>query len=129
MDRFQTPIKRVSGLGSAKDGTHHWWVQRTSALALAVLTPWFIWRCASTPADFASVRDMVGLPYNALLLSAFIVALFYHAQLGLQVVVEDYIHSRPAEVALLLAIKVFAWLGAGAALLAILFQVFVRLNS
>jgi succinate dehydrogenase / fumarate reductase membrane anchor subunit len=129
MDRYQTPLKRVRGLGSAKDGTHHWWVQRTSAMALALLTPWFLWRCATTPADFASVQAMVGLPYNALLLIAFITALFYHAQLGLQVVIEDYVHSRAAEVALLLAIKVLAWLGGGAAALAVLFQVFLRASA
>lgn len=95
------PIARARGLGSAKDGSHHWWVQRLTAVALAVLSPWFIWLAVGLiGADHASVRATLANPLNATLMMAFVVSLFWHARLGLQVVVEDYIHTRWMEVTL-----------------------------
>lgn len=103
---LRTPLSRVRHLGSAKDGTHHWWAQRMTALALIPLSIWFI----------ASVLSMIGEnhqnfalwaggPFTASLLILLILATFYHAWLGLQVVVEDYVHATGPKFALLLLIK------------------------
>ena len=95
------PLARVRGLGSAKNGTHHWWVQRLTAVALALLTPWFIWLAVGMAgADAFTVRATLAQPFNAVLTLAFVVSLFWHARLGLQVVIEDYIHTHWLEVTL-----------------------------
>ncbi len=117
---LQTPLKRVRGLGSAKSGTHHFIVQRVTALALIPLVAWIIWLgLALMHADYAHARALVHQPLNALLLIAFVIAMFWHAQLGLQVVVEDYVHTRWLEVTTQLAIKFLCVLGALASVLAV----------
>lgn len=103
--KLRHPVAIARGLGSAKDGTGHWWNQRVTAVALALLTPWFIWFAVGLAgADQWAVRDAIARPVNASLLLAFVLSLFWHAKLGLQVVVEDYVHGWP-EIALQLAIK------------------------
>jgi succinate dehydrogenase / fumarate reductase membrane anchor subunit len=95
------PLARARGLGSAKNGTHHWWVQRLTAVALALLSPWFVWMAVSLGgADLAMVRAALAQPVNAVLMLAFVLSLFWHARLGLQVVIEDYIHTHWLEVTL-----------------------------
>ena len=117
---LQTPLKRVRGLGSAKSGTHHFIVQRITAVALIPLGLWIIWLAlALMHADYAHARALVHQPVNALLLTAFVIAAFWHAQLGLQVVVEDYVHTRWLEVTTQLAIKFLCVLGALASVLAV----------
>jgi succinate dehydrogenase / fumarate reductase membrane anchor subunit len=117
---LQTPLKRVRGLGSAKSGTHHFIIQRITAVALIPLVLWIIWLAlALMHADYAHARALVHQPVNALLLIAFVIAAFWHAQLGLQVVVEDYVHTRWLEVAAQLAIKFLCVLGALASVLAV----------
>jgi succinate dehydrogenase / fumarate reductase membrane anchor subunit len=117
---LQTPLKRARGLGSAKSGTHHFIVQRITALALIPLVLWVIWLAlALMHADYAHARALVHQPINAILLITFIIAMFWHAQLGLQVVVEDYVHTRWLEITLQLAIKFLCVLGALASVLAI----------
>lgn len=102
---FRHPLARARGLGSAKNGTEHWWSQRVSAVALALLTPWFLYLClALAGADHGEARRLLGQPLNASLMLAFALALFWHAKLGLQVVVEDYVHTRWLEVSLQIAI-------------------------
>lgn len=109
MSQFQTPLKQVRGLGSAQDGTGHWWAQRLTAIALIPLCIWFAWFCVNLAgADYVQVRGAVAAPLNSVLLIALLWALFYHAQLGLQVVIEDYIHQRTVEITLLIAIKFLA---------------------
>lgn len=116
---LRNPLARAKGLGSAKDGTSHWWNQRLTAIALALLTPWFvIFTVGLLGADQATVRLAVAQPLTATLLAAFVLSLFWHAQLGLQVVVEDYVHGW-LEVALQIAIKFAYALAAIASLLAI----------
>lgn len=113
------PLARAKGLGSAKDGTGHWWSQRLTAIALALLTPWFVvFAVGLLGADQAAVRLAIAQPFTATLLAAFVLSLSWHAQLGLQVVVEDYIHGG-LEIALQVAIKFAYTLAAIAALLAI----------
>ena len=103
--KLRHPVAIARGLGSAKDGTGHWWNQRVTAVALALLTPWFVWFAVThASADHAGVRAAIAQPVNATLLLAFVLALFWHARLGLQVVVEDYVHGW-LEIALQLAIK------------------------
>ena len=93
-DRYRTPLKRARGLGSAKDGTHHFIVQRITAIALVFLALYVvglvIWLIG---ADYATVRATVAHPVNAMLLVAFLIASFWHAQLGMQVIIEDYVHA------------------------------------
>ena len=117
---YKTPLKRVRGLGSAKSGTHHFIVQRVTAVALIPLVLWIIWLAlALLHADYAHARALVHAPINAVLLIAFLIVAFWHAQLGLQVVIEDYVHTRWLEVAWQLAIKFLCVLGALASVLAI----------
>ena len=91
---LRTPLGRVLGLGSAKDGTSHWWGQRVSAIALVFLGLWFAWSLATTP-DFshAAVVAEIGRPLDSVLLLLLSVTLAYHSYLGVQVVIEDYIHA------------------------------------
>ena len=117
---LQTPLKRARGLGSAKDGTHHFVVQRITALALVPLALWTIWLAlALVHADYAHARAIVHHPFAAIWLTAFVIATFWHAQLGLQVVIEDYVHSRWLEITAQLAVKFFCVIGALASVLAI----------
>ena len=117
---LQTPLKRARGLGSAKSGAHHWIVQRVTAVALVPLCLWLVYLVlAAMNADYAQARALVHAPANALLLIAFVLAVFWHAQLGLQVVIEDYVHTRWLEITSQLAIKFFCVLGAVACVLAI----------
>lgn len=119
MSRLQHPLAKAKGLGSAKDGVAHWWAQRLTAIALALLTPWFVVLAIGLlGADHATVQASLARPLTATLLTAFVLALFWHARLGLQVVVEDYVHGW-LEVALQVAIKFVWWLAAIASVLAI----------
>lgn len=93
-DKLRTPLKRARGLGSAKDGTHHFIVQRITAIALVFLSIYVIGLVISVVGgDYLSVRAAVASPVNAVLLVAFLVATFWHAQLGMQVIIEDYVHT------------------------------------
>jgi succinate dehydrogenase / fumarate reductase, membrane anchor subunit len=88
------PLATARGLGSAKDGTAHWWALRLSSMALLLLTPWFLaWALGLVGADQYTVRQSIARPLTASLLIAFVLSLFWHSQLGLQVVIEDYVHG------------------------------------
>ena len=118
--QFRTPLKRALGLGSAESGTHHFIVQRITAVALVPLSLWAIWLAlAALHADYAHARALVHAPFNAVLLIAFVLTVFWHAQLGVQVVIEDYVHTRWLEVTAQLAVKFFCVLGAVACVLAV----------
>jgi succinate dehydrogenase / fumarate reductase membrane anchor subunit len=119
-DRFRHPIKNARGLGSAKDGVHHFVVQRVSAVALLFLSIYFIGFVISLiGADYTSARAAVAHPFNAVLLIAFLIATFWHGQLGLQVVIEDYVHAPWLAVTSQLAIKFVCVLAALASILAV----------
>ena len=118
---FRHPLKRARGLGSAQSGVGHWWTQRVTAAALVFLSVWFVVTVLSLlHADYASARAMVAKPWNALLLVAFVLTVCWHAVLGLQIVIEDYVHTRWKEVALLVLVKFIAILGTLATLMAVL---------
>ncbi len=108
---LRSPLGRVRGLGSAKEGVNHWWAQRLTALALIPLAVWFVISLlVLTGADHAAVRAWAASPVVAGLLILLLIATFYHAYLGLQVVVEDYVHGEGLKLLLLLTIKGAAWL-------------------
>ena len=107
---MRTPLSRVRGLGSAKDGTHHWWMQRLSAVALVPLTVWFVISMISfAGADHAAVSAWLAQPLSAVLMLLLVVATFYHLQLGVQVVIEDYIHGEAAKIACLVGLKLLSF--------------------
>ena len=99
---LRTPLSRVLGLGSAKGGTEHWWAQRVSAAALVLLGLWFAVSLTGLPlGDHTAVVGFIGAPFNAVLLLLLAATLAYHSYLGVQVVVEDYVHAHGAKVLLL----------------------------
>jgi succinate dehydrogenase / fumarate reductase membrane anchor subunit len=115
---LRNPLARVRGLGSAKEGTGHFIAQRTTAVALLPLLTWFVWSALGLD-GYADARSFVAQPFNAVLLAALVVCVFQHAHLGVQVVIEDYIHVRWLEIALQIAVKFIAFLAAVVSLLAI----------
>ncbi|UPG92020.1 succinate dehydrogenase, hydrophobic membrane anchor protein [Luteibacter aegosomaticola] len=118
---LRNPLARARGLGSAKEGVAHWMTQRVTALALVFLTVWFLCTLLGLlHADYATARATLAKPWNAVLTIAFIIAMFWHAVLGLQVVIEDYVHTRWLEVASLVLIKFIAVLAALSGVLAVL---------
>lgn len=89
---LRTPLGHAEGLGSAGHGTGHWWAQRISAVALIPLAPWFLWRLMSLPSlRYEDLLDCFQGLGNATLLTAFVLALLYHSELGVRVVLEDYV--------------------------------------
>ena len=91
---LRTPIGKVRGLGSAKEGTEHFWVQRVTAVALVPLTIWFVGSLVClTGASQSDVYGWLASPLNAILMLLVVVAGMYHLKLGLQVIIEDYVHG------------------------------------
>ena len=117
---LRTPLKRARNIGSGKTGTGHWWWQRVTAVLLALLAPWLVGLLVSfVGADAATVHAAVGRPWNAIAFAAFVIAAFWHAKLGVQVVIEDYVHTRWMEITLQLLVTFACALGALASLYAI----------
>lgn len=105
-ESLRSPLGRVRHLGSAQDGTGHWWAQRLSAIVLVPLTLWLVVSLISLAgADHAAVAAWLGEPLSGSLMVLLLGATFYHAALGLQVVIEDYVHSPGRKLASLLAVK------------------------
>jgi succinate dehydrogenase / fumarate reductase membrane anchor subunit len=118
---LQTPLGRARGLGSAKEGVSHWWTQRVTAIALVPLTLWFVASLLGVAgADYETVAAWIAKPVNAVLLVALLISMFYHATLGLQVIIEDYVHHEGTKVASLLVMKFLLVLLGGFAVLAVL---------
>jgi succinate dehydrogenase / fumarate reductase, membrane anchor subunit len=115
-----TELGRVRGLGAAKDGVHHWWLQRVTAIANIVLMLWFVFSLVRLPAlDYSSVTLWLRQPVAAVPMLLLIVAVFWHFRLGVQVMIEDYVHG-PARVLAMLALNFYALAGAAAAVFAVL---------
>lgn len=107
---YRTDRSRVSGLGSAKDGTGHFLTQRITSIALIPLTLLFIFPFASAlGGSFESVQAVYSSPFNAIIAILFLIVALYHYQQGMQVVIEDYIHAKLTRNAALLANIAFAW--------------------
>ena len=119
--KFRTPLYNVRGLGSAKEGTHHWWMQRVSAMALAPLMLWLAFSVASLSGlGYTESVAWLRSPLNAVLMLASVLALFYHGLLGLQVVIEDYVHHEGLKLASLVLLKFLTLLLGIASALAVL---------
>ena len=124
---FKSPLAKARGLGSAQQGTHHWWMQRVTAIALIPLSLWFAIAIASSAdASYEQITDWIASPLNTLLLLSFIIAGLYHAMLGVQVVIEDYIQTSWLKIGSILIMKLFLLLLMLAASLATLHIVFSR---
>ena len=119
--RLRSPVGRAIGLGSAKEGVEHWWLQRVTAVALVPLTLWFVIAVVRlSSADIDTVRDWVGRPLPAILLVLLLIATFWHASLGVQVVIEDYVHVDLAKLGLLIVIRLACFALAVAGVIAVL---------
>jgi succinate dehydrogenase / fumarate reductase membrane anchor subunit len=120
IDVFRSQLGRARGLGAAKTGVHHWWAQRLTSLALLPLTVWFVVVILHlAPQGRTQVLEFAHHPLNAVLLLAFILATFHHLQLGLQVVIEDYVHA-PTRIPALVCMKAAVALAALACVLSVL---------
>jgi succinate dehydrogenase / fumarate reductase membrane anchor subunit len=119
-DRFRSPIKNARGLGSAKDGVHHFIMQRITAIALIFLAIYFVGLMLSLiGSDYAAARAVVAHPCNAILIIAFLIAMFWHGQLGMQVVIEDYVHTPALAIAAQLVVRFVCVLAALASIFAV----------
>jgi succinate dehydrogenase membrane anchor subunit len=120
-ERMRSPLGRAIGLGSARQGVDHWWRQRTTALALVPLVLWFVISVISlVGAEHSVFVAWVKSPLPAVFLILLLVTMFYHAALGLQVVIEDYIHGEAMKLATLLAMRVLCIVFAARGVFAVL---------
>ena len=121
VDLLRSPLGRARGLGSARSGSHHWWVQRLTAVALIPLTIWFIFSAIKlTGATRAGVDAWLSSPFTAAMMLGLVIATFHHLQLGLQVVIEDYVHDEKVKVPAVLVMKGVCWLLAAACVVSVL---------
>lgn len=117
---LRAPLKVARGNGSSHTGVHHWWLQRVTAVALIPLTIWFVFFvCSLLHAGYPAVLVSMAEPVHAGLLIVLSVCLFWHGALGLQVIIEDYVHTRWLEVTLQMALRFGALLGALACVMAV----------
>ena len=124
---LRTSLGRVRGLGSAKEGTHHWWAQRLTAIALVPLTLWLVYSIVCmTTLDYIAAIGWLQSPITSSLLILFVIALFYHAQLGMQVVIEDYVECEAFKITSIVLLKFIIWFTGLASIMAIL-KVFLGL--
>lgn len=117
---YRTPLSRAKGLGSAKSGTGHWWMQRITAVALVPLSFWLIkFLGLSLTAPYQQTVDWLTSPINSVCIVAWTIAVFYHAALGLQVVIEDYIAAEGPKIISIWTVNLAFLFLAIAALLAV----------
>lgn len=103
---LQSPLGKVLGNGAAKDGAGHWWAQRVSAVGLVLLAPWFVMSLiALGDLSYVNIVSWIASPVNTVLLSLLVLTVSYHAQLGLQVVVEDYVAHKGIRMLTMLVIN------------------------
>jgi succinate dehydrogenase / fumarate reductase membrane anchor subunit len=122
---METPLHRVQGLGASHSGVRHFWRQRMTAAALVPLAIWFAWAVLGLAGGSEAqvlgylTRSAFGLPLNAILMGAFIVIALYHMVLGLQVIIDDYVHSDGGKIFLMLLMRAFALAVAAVSLFAL----------
>ncbi len=112
MSEMRNPLARARGLGSSKSGLPHWRSQRITAVALLLLIPWLVWSLLQLAGTgHVQAVSFVADPLNATLLILLLMCMLYHAMLGLQVIIEDYIHHHGLSLVLLFAIRIAAAAG------------------
>jgi len=122
---LRSPLSRVLGLGSAKDGTAHWWAQRVTAVALVPLTLWFVCSLLTLPDfEYETVRTWLSVPITGFLSVLLVAVMSYHSYLGTIVIIEDYVVSSGMKVLSLMTLRFLYVLAGGAAMFAILRVVF-----
>jgi succinate dehydrogenase / fumarate reductase membrane anchor subunit len=115
-----TGLGRVRGLGSAKHGTHHWILARVTAVSNLILMLWFIFSLVTLPTmDYQTVTLWISSPLVAVALMLLVVSVFWHLRLGLQVIVEDYVHDHGLKFGVILLLNFYAIGGAALGLFAI----------
>lgn len=118
---LRAPLGKVLGLGTARDGTDHWWMQRVSAVGLALLGLWFVGSLVSLDdLQYANAHAFIAAPLNSVLMLLLCATLAYHSYLGVQVVVEDYVHAPGIKVVALIASRFAHIVVAAASIYAIL---------
>jgi succinate dehydrogenase / fumarate reductase membrane anchor subunit len=118
---IRTPFSRVQGLGSAHSGTEHFWRERASSVALIPLTAWFVYAAIHLIGlSYEDAFTFLHKPVNAIAMLLFVIASVIHMTLGLQVVIEDYVHTEGSKLLLFLANKAFGWIIGVASVFAIL---------
>jgi succinate dehydrogenase / fumarate reductase membrane anchor subunit len=116
----RTPLSRVEGLGAARSGTSHFWRQRVTAVALIPLAVWFVWSALSlVGANRDAALAFLRMPVNAVFMGLFIVIAAIHMMLGVQMVIEDYVHHEGQKITLLVINQFFAWIVAAVSLYAL----------
>jgi succinate dehydrogenase / fumarate reductase membrane anchor subunit len=118
---METPLKRVRGLGSARSGAHHWWLERLTSVATLVLLVWLAVSLVRMP-DLAhgTLAEWLAAPLVAVPMLLLIVGMFWHLRMGLQVVVEDYVHAEGPKLFWITAITFLSLFGAALAIFAVL---------
>lgn len=118
---LRSPLSQARGLGSAKDGVNHWWVQRLTALALVPLSLWFVFSVARYHiADYPTMMAWIHNPYVAVALVLYFIAVFYHSALGVQVVIEDYVGTEWLKIGSIVLTKLAHFVFGAAAIFAVL---------
>ncbi|MBS3952056.1 MAG: succinate dehydrogenase, hydrophobic membrane anchor protein [Methylicorpusculum sp.] len=117
---FRTPLSKVKGLGSAKSGTSHWWLQRVTAVALVPLSYWLVILLDMTlNAPYQETVAWMNEPFHSVCIIAWVLAVFYHSALGLQVVIEDYVSQEGIKIVAVWSVNLVFLLFALAALIAV----------
>jgi succinate dehydrogenase / fumarate reductase membrane anchor subunit len=120
---MQTPLHKVQGLGASHTGTRHFWHERLTSVALIPLTLWFGYAILGlTDASLAAAIGFLAHPINALLMAAFVIVSLFHIKLGLQVIIDDYVHATGKRIFLLIVVRV-AVIATGAACLFALLRI------
>ena len=118
---MRSPLSRVRGLGSNNDGVKHWWMQRLTGIALVPLTLWFLYSTVQlSGATYTEFVAWVGAYGNPVLLSVLIISMFHHGQLGIHVIIEDYITRDNIKIPLLISVKFAAIIFGASAIFSIL---------
>ncbi|MCE3232603.1 MAG: succinate dehydrogenase [Rickettsiaceae bacterium] len=118
---LRTPLAKVKGLGTAHSGVHHWWMQRVTAVALIPLVIWFVILVIRASVNAETLISYLNHPFNAVTMILFIVAMLYHGCLGVQVIIEDYLHCPCGKIGLLTLVRFLTAATALAAILAVIY--------
>ena len=121
MMTMETPIARVRGLGSARAGAHHWWLERLSSVALLVLSVWLIASIFRLPdLSYGTVREWLADPLAAVPMLLLVATTFWHSKMGMQVIIEDYVHEAGLKAFSIAVLNFFMVAAAGLAFFAVL---------